>query len=150
MRLLQFADNTTLIRKDIDSGEANLKILYQFGNIRLSLFSTGSLIHFNYRYNVCILFPEITVNLIVPINAVCSQVIGFSAPVFFRRPSRTLESTLADKTKELLEESRKLLLDFTMERVSLGVHSRGQGDSFVIQFLKKAVVLYCYLITFTD
>lgn len=95
-------------------------------------------------------FPKCCQFNCVPINAVCSQVIGCSAPVFFRRPSRTLESTLADKTKELLEESRKLLLDFTMERVSLGVHSRGQGDSFVIQFLEKAVVLYCYLITLTD
>ncbi|XP_022802556.1 vacuolar protein sorting-associated protein 13D-like isoform X2 [Stylophora pistillata] len=37
----------------------------------------------------------------------------------------TVDTTLEDKTKELMEESRMLLVQFSIDRVSLGVHSMG-------------------------
>ena len=36
-----------------------------------------------------------------------------------------MDTTLEDKTKELMEESRMLLVQFSIDRVSLGVHSMG-------------------------
>ena len=37
-----------------------------------------------------------------------------------------MDITLEDKTKELMEESRMLLVQFAIDRVSLGVHSMGE------------------------
>lgn len=37
-----------------------------------------------------------------------------------------VDTTLEDKTKELMEESRMLLVQFCIDRVSLGVHSMGK------------------------
>ena len=50
--------------------------------------------------------------------------------LLFRRISKSaVDTTLEDKTKELMEESRMLLVQFSIDRVSLGVHS--MGDVFV-------------------
>ena len=47
---------------------------------------------------------------------------------FFRSLSRSgVETTLEDKTKELMEESRMVLVEFSIDRVSLGVHSMGEA-----------------------
>ena len=46
--------------------------------------------------------------------------------LLFRRISKSaVDTTLEDKTKELMEESRMLLVQFSIDRVSLGVHSMG-------------------------
>ena len=50
---------------------------------------------------------------------------------FFSLPYRSISKsavdiTLEDKTKELMEESRMLLVQFAIDRVSLGVHSMGE------------------------
>ena len=46
---------------------------------------------------------------------------------FFRSTSKSaVDITLEDKTKELMEESRMLLVQFAIDRVSLGVHSMGE------------------------
>ena len=50
---------------------------------------------------------------------------------FFFLPFRIISKsavdiTLEDKTKELMEESRMLLVQFAIDRVSLGVHSMGE------------------------
>ena len=50
---------------------------------------------------------------------------------FFSLPFRSISKsavdiTLEDKTKELMEESRMLLVQFAIDRVSLGVHSMGE------------------------
>lgn len=37
-----------------------------------------------------------------------------------------VDITLEDKTKELMEESRMLLVQFAIDRVSLGVHTMGE------------------------
>ena len=37
-----------------------------------------------------------------------------------------VDTTLEDRTKELMEESRMLLVQFCIDRVSLGVHSMGE------------------------
>ena len=37
-----------------------------------------------------------------------------------------VDITLEDRTKELMEESRMLLVQFCIDRVSLGVHSMGK------------------------
>ena len=52
-------------------------------------------------------------------------------PFFFFLPFRSISKsavdiTLEDKTKELMEESRMLLVQFAIDRVSLGVHSMGE------------------------
>ena len=46
--------------------------------------------------------------------------------LLFRRISKSaVDTTLEDKRKELMEESRMLLVQFSIDRVSLGVHSMG-------------------------
>ena len=48
-------------------------------------------------------------------------------PLSFRSISKSaVDITLEDKTKELMEESRMLLVQFAIDRVSLGVHSMGE------------------------
>ena len=37
-----------------------------------------------------------------------------------------MDTTLEDKTKELMEESRMVVVQFSIDRVSLGVHSMGE------------------------
>ena len=47
----------------------------------------------------------------------------------FRSISRSVvDTTLEDKTKELMEESRMLLVQFSIDKVSLGVHSMGKTN----------------------
>lgn len=41
-----------------------------------------------------------------------------------------MDTTLEDKTKELMEESRMVLVQFSIDRVSLGVHSMGKTNFF--------------------
>lgn len=43
-----------------------------------------------------------------------------------------MDTTLEDKTKELLEESRMVLVQFIIDRVSLGVHSMGEALTFLV------------------
>ena len=38
-----------------------------------------------------------------------------------------MDTTLEDKTKELMEESRMLLVQLSIDKVSLGVHSMGNA-----------------------
>ena len=59
--------------------------------------------------------------------------------LLFRRISKSaVDTTLEDKTKELMEESRMLLVQFSIDRVSLGVHSMGNvfvyNDSCSVQY----------------
>ena len=52
---------------------------------------------------------------------------SFFFPLPFRSISKSaVDITLEDKTKELMEESRMLLVQFAIDRVSLGVHSMGE------------------------
>jgi len=39
-----------------------------------------------------------------------------------------VDTTLEDKTKELMEESRMLLVQLSIDKVSLGVHSMGKSS----------------------
>ena len=39
-----------------------------------------------------------------------------------------VDTTLEDKTKELMEESRMLLVQLSIDKVSLGVHSMGKAN----------------------
>lgn len=56
----------------------------------------------------------------------------------YRSISRSaVDTTLEDKTKELMEESRMLLVELSIDKVSLGVHS--MGKAYLMQ------VLMCYL-----
>lgn len=48
-----------------------------------------------------------------------------------------MDTTLEDKTKELMEESRMLLVQLSIDKVSLGVHSMGNA------YLYKSLCLTC-------
>ena len=53
-----------------------------------------------------------------------------------------VDTTLEDKTKELMEESRMVLVQFSIDRVSLGVHSMGEALTFLVavRFLRWSVL----------
>lgn len=44
-----------------------------------------------------------------------------------------MDTTLEDKTKELMEESKMLLVELSIDKVSLGVHS--MGKAYLLQVL---------------
>ncbi|KAK3737381.1 hypothetical protein QZH41_011519 [Actinostola sp. cb2023] len=55
-----------------------------------------------------------------------SQVTLDESPLHSRRSSKAyIESAVASKTKELMEESKLVLVQFTIDQLSCGVHSRG-------------------------
>ena len=47
-----------------------------------------------------------------------------------------MDTTLEDKTKELMEESRMVLVQFSIDRVSLGVHSMGKAVMLYVHYLR--------------
>lgn len=53
-----------------------------------------------------------------------------------------MDTTLEDKTRELMEESRMLLVELSIDKVSLGVHS--MGKAYLMQVYKCVTCSSCF------